>query len=214
MKKIIALVLASLMLVMTLSLASCANNKKPTATDSPKTNPATTPTTSVKTDVPETPAYKDALELYNKIWASFTDDDKFPVGGGDPEHTSMEGPGLFDIEKNKDSFVSYTHITDDLIAMVENDAASLMHMMNINTFSSAVVRLKDASKAETFAEEYKKAVQATHWMCGFPDTMIVVSIGDYVVIAFGNEKIIETLKTKALAVDSAAKLLVEAPAMA
>ena len=34
------------------------------------------------------------------------------------------------------------------------------------------------------------------WMCGFPETLIIVTVGeDYVVSAFGNGQVIEAFKT-------------------
>lgn len=220
MKKIIALVIASIMLVSVLALVSCRNKDNPNESTNGTTTEATTTTTTTeatttteKTETPVTPTYASALDLYNKIWGTYTDDEKFPVAGGDMEHTSMEGPGLFDIEKNKESLKTYIHITDELLATVNNEAANLIHMMNTNTFSSAILSLKDASTAEAFAEDYKKSVQATRWMCGFPDTVIVVSVENYVIVAFGHDDIINTFKAKCLEI-SGAKLLVEAPAMA
>ena len=150
-----------------------------------------------------------ALGLYNKIWGTYTDDEKFPSGGGDVDHNSDEGPGFFDIEKNKESIQVNTHITDELLKTVTNDAATLMHMMNTNTFSSAIFHLKDASTAESFAKEYEKAVQNTRWMCGFPDRVVVVSIDEYVIVAFGRDDLINKFKAKCLAVDSSAKLLID-----
>ena len=150
-----------------------------------------------------------ALGLYNKIWGTYTDDEKFPSCGGDADHNSDEGPGFFDIEKNKESIQVNTHITDELLKTVTNDAATLMHMMNTNTFSSAIFHLKDASTAESFAKEYEKAVQNTRWMCGFPERVVVLSVGEYVAVAFGYEDLTSTFKTKCLAVDSSAKLLID-----
>ena len=150
-----------------------------------------------------------ALGLYNKIWGTYTDDEKFPSGGGDADHNSDEGPGFFDIEKNKESLKTYIHITDELLATVNNEAANLIHMMNTNTFSSAIFHLKDASTAESFAKEYEKAVQNTRWMCGFPERVVVVSIGEYVIVAFGRDDLINKFKAKCLAVDSSAKLLID-----
>ena len=151
-----------------------------------------------------------ALDLYNKIWGTYTDDEKFTVTGGDMEHTSMEGPGLFDIEKNKEKIMYYTHVTEELLETVTNDAATLMHMMNVNKFSSAIFHLKDASTAESFAKEYDKAIQNTSWLCGYPDIVVVVSIGEYVIVAFGwDDDLINTFKAKCLAVDSSAKLLID-----
>lgn len=225
MKKIIALLLAAVMLTLTISLVSCGGNNNSTTTTEPgvttttntnatttsNTNTATTTTEATTTttpDVPVTPAYANALELYNKIWGLYEDGDKFPSAGGDQDHNS-ENPGVVDIEKYKDTIMFWTHITEDLLGTVTNDAANLMHMMNTNTFSSAIFRLKDASTAEKFANDYNAAIQNTHWMCGFPDSVIVVSVGEYIIVAFGDEELISTFKTKCLAADTSAKLLID-----
>ena len=207
MKKIIALVIARIMLVSALTLVSCGNKDNPNESTNGTTTEATT--TTEKKETPVTPTYANTLDLYNKIWGTYTDDEKFPSGGGDVDHNSYEGPGAFDIEKNKESIQVNTHITDELLGTVTNDAATLMHMMNTNTFSSAIFHLKDASTAESFAKEYEKAVQNTRWMCGFPERVVVLSVGEYVAVAFGHEDLTSTFKTKCLAVDSSAKLLID-----
>ena len=207
MKKIIALVIASIMLVSVLTLVSCGNKDNPNESTNGTTTEATT--TTEKKETPVTPTYANALGLYNKIWGTYTDDEKFPAGGGDEDHNSDEGPGVFDIEKNKESIKANTHITDELLKTVTNDAATLMHMMNTNTFSSAIFHLKDASTAESFAKEYEKAVQNTRWMCGFPERVVVLSVGEYVAVAFGYGDLTSTFKTKCLAVDNSAKLLID-----
>ena len=207
MKKIIALVIASIMLVSALTLVSCGNKDNPNESTNGTTTEATT--TTEKKETPVTPTYANALDLYNKIWGTYTDDEKFPSGGGDVDHNSYEGPGAFDIEKNKESIQVNTHITDELLGTVTNDAATLMHMMNTNTFSSAIFHLKDASTAESFAKEYEKAVQNTRWMCGFPERVVVVSIDEYVIVACGHDDLINKFKAKCLAVDSSAKLLID-----
>ena len=212
MKKIIALLLAAVMLTLTISLVSCGGTKDPgSSSGNGTTTEATTTTTTTTTtpDVPVTPAYANALDLFNKIWGSYTDEDKFPVGGGDEDHNSDEGPGAFDIEKNKESIKAYTHITDDLLATVKNDAANLIHMMNTNTFSSAIFHLKDAKTAESFAKDYNSAIMGTRWMCGFPERVLVISVDEYVIVAFGFAVLTDTFKAKCLAVDTSAKLLID-----
>ena len=208
MKKIIALVIASIMLVSALTLVSCGNKDNPNESTNGTTTEATT--TTEKKETPVTPTYVNALDLYNKIWGTYTDDEKFPSGGGDVDHNSYEGPGFFDIEKNKESIKAYTHITDDLLATVKNDAANLIHMMNTNTFSSAIFHLKDAKTAESFAKDYNSAIMGTRWMCGFPDKVMVVSVGEYIIVGFGKADLIDTFKTKCLAADTNAKLLIDA----
>lgn len=227
MKKIIALLLAAVMLTLTISLVSCGGNNNSTTTTEPgvttttntnatttsNTNTATTTTEATTTtttpDVPVTPAYANALDLFNKIWGSYTDDDKFPVGGGDEDHNSDEGPGAFDIEKNKESIKTQIFITDELLGMVVNDAANLTHMMNTNIFSSAIFHLKDAKTAESFAKDYNSAIMGTHWICGSPERVLVISVDEYVIVAFGYAELTDTFKAKCLAVDTSAKLLID-----
>ena len=137
--------------------------------------------------------------------------ERFPAAGGDAEHDNMEGPGLFDMEKNAETFQYLTLMDEELMAMLENDAATMLHMMNTNTFCSAVAALKDSASAAEFAEHYKTLVQGNQWMCGFPDTVIVISVGRYVITAYGKDDPIQTFKSKVLALEPQATVLVEAP---
>ncbi len=155
--------------------------------------------------------YKNSLELLKSVWGLYSKDEKFPASGGTSFFSSGK-PAAVNTEKNKDFIKSATHITDELLDEVTEDAANLMHSMNTNTFSSAVFHLKNPSDASGFAEDYKDAVQGTHWMCGFPDKVIVVSVGEYVIVAFGKSDLIDTFKAKCLEADSGARALVDAPA--
>ena len=45
--------------------------------------------------------------------------------------------------------------------------------------------------------ELKTSIMNRQWMCGFPDTLIIVQVGaDCVVSAFGNAELIEYFKTQ------------------
>ncbi len=236
MKKTLALLLAALMLL-SVSLVACNANgdgENTTAAPADSSNAPTGNTEAPETEAPK-PAFDSALDLYTKIWAAFGDDNKFPSGGGSMGNDTMDGPGaylfadVYETIKNgdaetealvisgedlKNTFTYMTHLTDELFAMIDStDVATLLHMMNTNTFASAAVKLKDSSKAAEFAEAYKTAIQGQRWMCGFPDKVVVISIGDYLVFAFGHEGNIDNLAKAAAAVEGSAKVLVDAPAM-
>lgn len=154
-----------------------------------------------------------ALELYTKIWDAFGADNQFACGGGDADHM-VEGPGVYMInDDNAESFKYLLHVNDELYGMLDSEAATLQHMMNTNTYCSAIVKLKDSSKASEFAEAYKTEIQAQHWMCGFPDKVVVISTGDYIVMAYGHEGNITNLIAACSAVDAQSSVLVDAPAM-
>lgn len=220
MKKTISLILALIMTFAVLTLAACnkTGNGDGTTTAAPSEskNPDTTAgeaTTLPETEAPK-PQIESALAFYTKVWNSLTDDQKFPASGGDMKNPVDGAPGKFEMSaENAETIKWWTHVTDELYAMLGDDVATLQHMMNMNTFCSAMAKLNDPSKAAEFAEAYKAAIQAQRWMCGFPDKVIVISVGDYVIMAYGNETIIENFKNACLAADSQAKLLVEAPAL-
>ena len=91
-----------------------------------------------------------------------------------------------------------------------DDAASVMHMMNANTFTGAAYHVTDAANVETLAATIKDNILARQWMCGFPDKMIVVQVGDdYLVTAFGNGEIMDNFLSKLQAEYSGAKVLFE-----
>ena len=168
--------------------------------------------TSAPTETTQSaPAYDSALALMEAVWATYGESERIPAAGGDMEHDNMDGPGLFDIEKNAEMFQSLILVDETLLGMLENDAATLLHMMNTNTFCSAAAALKDPAAAAEFAESYKTLVQNNQWMCGFPETVIVVSVGKYVVTAYGKDAPIQTFKDKLLALEPQATVLVEAP---
>ena len=167
--------------------------------------------TSAPTETTQSaPAYDSALALMEAVWATYGESERIPAAGGDMEHDNMDGPGLFDIEKNAEMFQSLILVDETLLGMLENDAATLLHMMNTNTFCSAVMQLQEGEDPAAFAESYKTIVQSNHWMCGFPDTVVVLNLGSFVLTAYGKNDPIQNFKD--IAVSLGAQLLVEAPA--
>lgn len=190
MKKLISTLLTGVLLAGLLT--GCGSNSAPTtATEETKTSAS----------------YENAQALLEAIYSGM--DQEFPAAGGDEAHDT-EGPGSFDISAYGESFQYQILVDEELTAMVKPQAATLLHMMNTNTFCSSVMQLEDAKNAESFAQHYKTIVQSNHWMCGFPDTMLVMNLGDYVITAYGADDLVQSFKTSAVALG--AGILVEAPA--
>ena len=117
------------------------------------------------------------------------------VMGGDAENVVDGAPGAYNIE-DLDGINSYFHITADAVAMTD-DAASAIHAMNANTFTSSVFHVTDAANVEAFAASVKESVLTTHWMCGFPEKLVIISVNEnYVISAFGNGDMMELFKSK------------------
>lgn len=181
-------------------------------TTAPSSTTAATEATTEATTEAVAPSYESAQALLESIHKAMPDDAEFPAAGGDEAHDNMEGAGEFDISVYGDSFQAQILVDEELTAMVKPQAATMLHMMNTNTFCSAVMQLNDAADAEAFASHYQQIVQSHHWMCGFPDTVVVLRMTDYVITAYGADDLIQAFKTAAQGLG--AEVLVEAPAEA
>ena len=159
----------------------------------------------------------DANEILTTIWDKFeTEDtdgnmynDKFAVIGGHFENPVDNAPGKYDVSKAEDLEFNLC-VPQDAITKID-DAASMIHMMNANTFTAGAFHVKEASDVSKFVDNVKERTVGNQWMCGFPDKLLIVTIGDnYVVSAFGNADTMEEFKTilKAEYAD-AAKIVVE-----
>ena len=155
-------------------------------------------------------AYASAVEVLEAVAGAYTAEDQFAIYGGDQEHAVMDAPGNFDISKTEELEATLglpAKLADEL-----EDAASMVHMMNSNTFTGAAYRLKDSADQNAFAQEVTSALLEKQWMCGQPDTLAVLDVdGTYLVTAYGEAEIMETFQAHALSVFPRAKVLTEMP---
>lgn len=175
---------------------------EPKPTEKPaEEKPAEPPTETPKAETPAedkpAAAVDDALTILNAIWNTYSDEEKFPAAGGDSEHAVDGAPGSFDAS-NADS-LSYllTFPADD--ASLIDSAASLVHMMNLNTFTCGAFHVADANNVARLADDLRTTIQAKHWMCGFPDKLVIVTVGQSVFSVYGNEELVNTFRDKLLA---------------
>ena len=182
-------------------------DKKPSAgTSKPSTSKpsATDKNDSSKSDAPTSP-----LNLLNTVWKSYSEDDKFPASGGDysEENAKDDAPGKFDVSDSAvlESTLAVPEASADLL----KKAASLTHMMNLNTFTAGAFQLKDSKNADKFAKAMKESIENRHWVCGFPDKFVIIKVNGYVVSAFGAADLIDTFKSKTLKAYQDAKVYCE-----
>ena len=227
MKKLIVLLLAA---SMTASLTACggSSTQGPTAANtessveseiaSETAAPEETVTESLSetetatgetgTDSSESISSPEA-DLLNSIYTSFAEDQKFPIGGGDSANLVMDAPGAFDIT-NVEELESSLGFPSSQAANIDG-AASMIHMMNANTFTGAAYHLIDGADADAFAEAVKETVLAKQWICGMPDTLVILSADGYIITAYGNAELIENFKTTALSAVSGSEVILETP---
>lgn len=136
----------------------------------------------------------DVLEILTNIWGAYNKEDQFAVTGGDYSEENMvsDAPGRYGLEDI--SMLDYTFGVPTEDAALIEDAASLIHMMNANTFTCGAFQITDSNEIEGFAERLRDGIQARQWMCGFPDVLLIAQIDDCVVSVFGKEENVETFK--------------------
>ncbi len=140
-----------------------------------------------------------SADVLNKVISTYAEDEKFSAMGGDMSNPVDGAAGIYNIE-DKDGLVASLHISEDLIAQID-EAGSYIHAMNANTFTSAAFRLTDAATAETFSAALKESVLSTRWMCGFPEKIVMYTIngGDYVAYAIGAADLVDNFSQKLVA---------------
>lgn len=192
MKKILALLLAA---VMALSLAACTNKGSEGGATSPS---------GAQTNQP-----KSALEILEKVWSKYSADEKFPATGGSEKHMKEDMPGKFDVSDAEalDFELGFPKANASEI----DDAASLMHMLNQNNFSCGAYHVKDSGNVEALAGKIKENILARQWLCGFPEKLVILTVGDYIVSVFGAGELTDTFIAKLSAEYSSAKQLFDVP---
>lgn len=159
----------------------------------------------------EQPAAESALELLETVWNSYADGEKFSAVGGDMsgETMTMDAPGKFDTADSAalDSTLGFPAGEADKI----DDAASLMHMMNANTFTCGAFHVQDTAALDDVAAAVRENILNRQWLCGFPEKLVIVTVGGYVVSFFGAGEIVDVFGEKLAAAYPAAETVCDEP---
>jgi hypothetical protein len=183
MKKIVAFMLA---LTLTLGLTACGGSK---------------PAETTKDDTEG----KTAVQILEDVWAAY-DDEKFAIAGGDYENMVMDAPGAVNVSDGEtlDALLGFPAASAGLI----DDGASLMHMMNQNTFTAGVYHVTKADDVQAVADAVKENIMNRQWMCGFPDDLVIYSVGaNYVAAVFGAEDLVDNFEEALETVYTSTKIL-------
>lgn len=147
-----------------------------------------TPDTQVPQDTQPPVAAPAPLAILETVWGGYSEEEQFPVMGGDVQTQLMGGPGAYDMELS-DNLIYLLLVPEDRVPEIA-EAATMIHMMNANSFTSGALRLKEGYSAESFANAMKERILGNQWICGFPDLLRIWVFGDdTVLVAYGVEDI-------------------------
>lgn len=199
MKRMLTMLITALL---ALSLTACGGSN---------TGSGNTGTDSNGQDASQADAISDAAALLNTVWDSYEEEDKFPVVGGDSteEHVNMEGPGVYSLE---DAAALDTALGFPAASVEQIDgAASLVHMMNANTFTCGAYHVVDGGDVQALVTAIQENIQMREWICGFPEQLVIVTVEDYVVAFFGAADLTDTFLTHLTAAYPTAQVACEEP---
>ena len=191
MKKILALILAAIMLV---SVVACGKTVE--ETEAPTEAPTEEATEgSAIPEVSGTP-----LDALMTMWNAIPEDNRFFAMGGSPMAPVDGMPGEFDLagEEAEANLEFMTHYPVDQFSKLTG-AATIMHGMNANTFSAGAFSFADAETTTAMVDVIKEAISGTHWMCGFPEKLVIVQVADNCLVAmFGVGEIVDVFAQNAV----------------
>ncbi|MDO5154689.1 MAG: bacteriocin transport accessory protein [Eubacteriales bacterium] len=153
----------------------------------------------------------DGVSLLTSVWATYEESEKFAVAGGDfsEENQNMEGPGKYGLADAEAVDASLGFPAAEIGKV--DDAASLTHMMNANSFTCAAFHVTDAGELDALVTAVKDNILNRQWMCGCPDKVVVITVDDYIVSMFGLNENVDVFVSKLQTVYPSAKVLFDVP---
>lgn len=196
------------------TLAGCRMLEPDPTTTAPTTGTTTNAPTSGTTAAPTQgttlsgTAGSQSAGLLSAIWDLYPQEERFASYGGTVEHAVNDAPGDLDMA-NTDELTAHYLIPQDRLAEV-TEGASLVHMMNSNIFTAAVVKLSDPENAAGFAESWRSVIQGNRWICGQPDRLLMLELeSGHLLMAFGSTDAMSAFSQRAAEAYPQAKSLYE-----
>lgn len=189
--------------------SSKPSGSKPSSSKPSNSKPSGSKPSSKGDSASETKKPTSALNLLSTVWKSYKESEKFPAAGGDysEENAREDAPGKFSTS-DSDALSSTLAVPEDSADLISS-AASLTHMMNLNTFTAGSFKTKSTGDADKLAAAMKKSIENRKWVCGFPEKMAVITIDKYVVSVYGAADLVDTFKTKLQKAYTGAKVYCE-----
>lgn len=178
--------------VTAMGLVACGDKKVETPDTSTEVVESTESTESTETEVPEAATYDNAVDALNAVNSKFDEEMLGYMGGGLGDDTVMGAPGTFPLD-DAETLKSMLTFPAESVGLVD-DAASMMHMMNGNLYTSAAFSVVDKDNITVLEEAILDTVKNNQWMCGFPEQLVIGQVDNYVMYAYGNVDLVATFE--------------------
>ena len=205
MKKLLAILLA---LAMVLTLVACGGN---TDDDKDKPNKDDQSQGDKDKDKNEGDADADAdddadnkgdrlvaTDVLAEIWSKFPEDLKPMTFGGETESEPIveNAPAAHAIGDGSKLFNDFGYPTE-MIDKIE-EAATLRHMMNVNTFTCGAYYVTDTADVKDICDGIEYALMNRNYLCGAPQQLVILTVHEHFVVSvFGAEDLVNAFKNAA-----------------
>lgn len=154
--------------------------------------------------------YSSGEEILSKVYEGYKEEQKFPIYGGDIEHYVEDKPAPYEISgtEQMDFELGFPESQSDNIDAV----ATMVHSRNANIFTGAAYHLKSGVDVNSFATAIKENIwnPDRHWLCGAPDTLLIIAVDqEYVITVFGKKAITDVFKENALSALEGSSVILE-----
>lgn len=147
-----------------------------------------------KQEVPENTTssekYEKAVDVLALAGSSFDDEMINYFGGMNAEGEIVNGVPCEVSLDDAEAVGTMLTFPADSISLVD-EAASLTHLMNANTYTSAAFHVKNPEDLTLLAESIKDTVMSNQWICGFPEKLVIGQVENYIVYAYGRNDLVD-----------------------
>ena len=133
-----------------------------------------------------------AVDVLTAIWEAMGAERQPASYGGHISEENMGGPYTYDLSYAEDLAATLLLPEDQMDKVI--DAATVVHMLNANSMTAGVLKMKEGTDVQAFAKAVSERISGNQWMCGFPEKMAIIQIDeDYLFVAYGLLELIDPM---------------------
>ena len=134
----------------------------------------------------------DSAAFLQTLWADFEEMVPFEVFGGTGYSPVWGGPGDLDLRRREELKLWYL-IPEPYLSELHS-GASLVHLMNPSILTLTAVQLKQPEREKDFLRAWQIHLQDYVWPCDSPQRMLIATVDDQMVMAYGRSDVLEDLR--------------------